>query len=270
MPQTWLAHPLTRGLLLDDPQTTCLRRKIIQKKKFLRLLYEEWYASLAAALPRGPEPVLELGSGAGFLKEFLPGLITSEIFWLPGLHLVLDGQELPLASGSLRGIVMTNVLHHLPRPRRFFAEASRCLRPGGVVVMIEPWVTAWASLIYGRLHQEPFWPAARTWEFPPQGPLSGANAALPWIIFARDRAILAREFPQLHLRKIELGLPFRYLLSGGMTRLSLAPAWSFGFWRRLERLLKPHLPRLAMFAQVELVKMPTASEAAGLRGEHGG
>jgi len=270
MQQTWMAHPLTSGLSLDDPQTTCLRRQVIQKKKFLRFIYEEWYASIAAALPEGPEPVLELGSGAGFLKEFLPGLVTSEIFWLPGVEIVLDGQDLPITSGSLRGIVMTNVLHHLPRVRRFFAEASRCLRPGGVVVMMEPWVTAWSRLVYGKLHHEPFWPEATPWEFPSQGPLSGANAALPWIIFARDRTIFAQEFPQLRLRKIDLGLSFRYILSGGMSRLSLAPAWSFDFWRRLERLLQPFMPWLAMFARVELVKMPAATEPASLRGEQVG
>jgi SAM-dependent methyltransferase len=266
MQQTWLVHPLTSGLLVDDPETTQLRRQIIREKKFLRLIYEEWYGSMVAALPGGPEPVLELGAGAGFLQELLPGLITSEVFWLPGVRLVLDGQELPLASGSLRGIVMTNVLHHLPRVRRFFAEASRCLKPGGVLVMMEPWVTAWSRLIYDRLHPEPFWPAASTWEFPSQGPLSGANAALPWIIFARDREVLAREFPRLRLRKIELGMPFRYLLSGGMSRLRLAPALSFTFWRRLEKLLQPLMPRLAMFAQIELVKTAAAPEPAGRRG----
>ena len=184
--------------------------------------------------------------------------------------MVLDGQELPLASEALRDIVMINVLHHLPRPRRFFAEACRCLRPGGVVVMIEPWVTPWSRLIYGRLHHEPFCPEATAWEFPPRGPLSGANAALPWIIFARDLGIWAQEFPQLRLRMIELGLPFRYLLSGGMSRLSLSPVWSFGFWRRLERLLQQHMPRLAMFAQMELVKITAAPESASLRGEKGG
>jgi SAM-dependent methyltransferase len=270
MQHTWLAHPLTRGLLLDDPQTTYLRRQIIRKKKFLRLIYEEWYASILAALPDGPEPVLELGSGAGFFKEFLPDLITSEIFWLPGMKMVLDGQELPLASGVLRGLVMINVLHHLSRPRCFFAEAARCLKPNGVLVMFEPWVTAWSRLIYGKLHHEPFWPGAATWEFPSQGPLSGANAALPWIIFARDRAIFAQEFPQLQVRKLDLSLPLRYLLSGGMSGLRLSPAWSFHFWRRLEGLLQPYMSRLAMFARIEVVKISAAPEPAGLIGEKSG
>ncbi|MBL8798939.1 MAG: class I SAM-dependent methyltransferase, partial [Planctomycetia bacterium] len=126
----WLAHPLTRGLDIDDPATTQLRRDIIREKTFLRRIYDEWYAALAASLPTGAGAVLELGSGAGFLDEYISGLITSEVFPCPGCELVLDASDLPFDAGSLRGIVMTDVLHHLPQPRRFFAEAARCVRPG--------------------------------------------------------------------------------------------------------------------------------------------
>ena len=37
----WLEHPLTRGLPLDSPETTRLRRTVIATKPFLRQLYEE-------------------------------------------------------------------------------------------------------------------------------------------------------------------------------------------------------------------------------------
>ena len=77
-----------------------------------------------------------------------------------GVDIVLDGLMLPLAGGVLRGIVMVDVLHHIPQPRRFFTEAARCVRPGGVIAMVEPWVTAWSKLIYGKLHHEPFRPEA--------------------------------------------------------------------------------------------------------------
>jgi SAM-dependent methyltransferase len=250
----WLAHPRTRGLDLDDPRTTDLRRAIIQEKGFLRRIYQEWYATLAAALPAGQEPVLELGSGAGFLSEVIPGLITSEVFACSGVNLVLDGQQLPIADGALRAIVMTNVLHHLPQPRRFFAEAARCVRPGGVVAMIEPWVTPWSRLVYTRLHHEPFCPEAPEWEFPAGGPLSGANGALAWIIFERDRLRFAREFPEWQIRAIALGMPLRYLLSGGIATRGLLPGWSFRPARWVEQALRPWTQQLAMFAAVTLVR----------------
>src|SRR6476646_7772836 len=121
----WLAHPLTRGLDIDDPRTTHLRRQILAEKRFLHRIYEEWYTSLAASLPAGEGAVLELGAGAGFLSDYVPGLVRSEVFLVPGVDVVLDGQDLPFPAGALRGIVMPHVLHHLPHPLRFFAEAAR-------------------------------------------------------------------------------------------------------------------------------------------------
>ena len=119
-----LAHPQARGRDMDDPRTTALRRQIVRDKPFLRAIYEEWYRAIVSALPPGDEPVLEIGSGGGFLSDFVPGLITSEVFPCPGVQRVIDAQELPFEDGALRGIVMTNVLHHVPRVRRFFAEAG--------------------------------------------------------------------------------------------------------------------------------------------------
>jgi len=71
-------------------------------------------------MPMGIEPVLELGAGAGFMREFIPNLITSEAFYYPEIDLVLDGQYLPIKDAGLRAIVMTNVLHHIPCAHSFF------------------------------------------------------------------------------------------------------------------------------------------------------
>lgn len=251
-----LEHPLTRGLDIDDPRTTWLRRRIVREKRFLRRIYEEWYRALATSLPPGPGAVLELGSGAGFLADFVPGLIRSEVFYTSGIDAVLDGLALPFADGSLRGIVMTNVLHHLTRPLRFFEEASRCVRPGGVVAMVEPWVSPWSRLVYTRLHHEPFHPESREWEIQGGGPLSGANGALPWILFVRDRKRFEREAPGWRIRSIEPIMPFRYLVSGGISLRSLVPAANFPLWRGLERVLHPFRDRLAMFAHVVLERSP--------------
>jgi SAM-dependent methyltransferase len=243
-----LSHPLTRDLDLDDPATTDLRRAILEEKPFLKQIYNEWYGLMAAHLPKGPGGVLELGSGAGFLKEFVSGLITSEVFPSSGVRIILDGQAMPFANGSLRGIAMTNVLHHVPSAHAFFQDASRCLRSGGRIIAIEPWVSTWSRLVYTKLHHEPFDPESRDWKFSGEGPLSAANGALPWIIFERDRERFEREFPDLRIEAIKAFMPFRYLICGGISMRNLMPASTFGLWRSIEGCFNPR--RWAMFALI--------------------
>lgn len=250
-----LAHPLTAGLDLDDPATTELRKQIISSKPLLRAIYDEWYGMLASEVPNTGGSVLEIGSGAGYCERFIRGLITSEIFFCSNVRLVADAGRLPIRSDSLRAIVFTNVMHHMPDVRRFLAEASRCLRKGGKILMVEPWVTPWSRFIYTRLHHEPFSPDAASWSFPYTGPVSGANAALPWIVFARDRSRFESDFPEFEISRVRPFLPFRYLLSGGIGMRSLAPAFADSILSRVERLLEPLLPSLGMFAFVSVRKL---------------
>jgi SAM-dependent methyltransferase len=247
-----LAHPATRGLHLDDPQTTEQRREIIQSNRFLWRIYDEWYRSIAARVPEGPGRVFEVGSGAGFLGDYVPDLIASEAFLCSGIQLVLDARKLPFASGSLKAIAMVDVLHHVPDLRDFLREAQRCLRPGGSVVMIEPWVSTWSRVIYTHLHHEPFDPAAKEWSFPDAGPLSGANGALPWIIFERDRAAFESEFGNLEIREVRPFMPFRYLVSGGVSMRQLMPEAAFPLWRTFESWLGAWPGRWSMFALIHL------------------
>jgi len=250
----WLVHPLTRGLSVDDPRATSLRRCIIREKTFLRQLYSEWYEQIVGALPSGEGSILELGSGAGFLSEHLPELITSEVFYCDGIRIVLDGQRLPFADSSFRAIVMVDVFHHLPAVRLFLQDAARCTRTDGKIIMIEPWVTPWSQWVYRYLHHEPFVPEATHWEFATSGPLSGANGALPWIVFSRDRVQFLKEFPEWRIEAIRLTMPFAYLISGGVSLRSFVPGMFYGLIRSVESLLTPYLPKIAMFAQITLQK----------------
>ncbi|MGB7156528.1 MAG: methyltransferase domain-containing protein [Tepidisphaeraceae bacterium] len=247
-----LAEPMTRGMDIDDPKTTALRQQIVKRKGFLNRIYHEWYELIVTSLPSDDGPVLELGSGCGFLGEVISGLITSDIMHCPHVRVVLDGMQLPFADASLRGIVMTDVLHHLSDQRRFFTEAARCVRPGGVIAMIEPWATPWSRIIHALLQEEPFEPRSTEWGFPPKGPLSGANGALPWILFHRDIEQFRREFPQWRVEVVRPFMPFRYIMSGGVTARSFMPKVTFGAWKRLESLLDPWRNQLAIFCHVAL------------------
>ncbi len=248
-----LAHPLTRGLSLDDPRTTALRRRIIQEKGFLRRLYEEWYAMLIAELPDEPGPVLEVGSGAGFFQHAYPSALRSEVFVVPEIDVVFDAQRMPVAQDSLRAIVMVDVLHHIPDPRRFFLEAARCVRIGGRVLLIEPWHTPWSSLVYRNLHHEPFEPAAG-WTLERGGPLSMSNQALPWIMLERDRDRFHREHGAWRLLTVRPFMPFTYLVSGGVGMRSLIPGFTFPLVRAIERLVPVIERKMGMFAFIVLEK----------------
>jgi SAM-dependent methyltransferase len=243
-----LAHPLTKSLSVDDPRTTEIRHEIIQGKPFLKAIYQDWYNLIIQGLYKS-DNVLEIGSGAGFLKDYLPKLVTSEIMEVSNIDLVADATQLPFPDQSLDAIVMTDVLHHIPNPKSFFSEAARCLHGGGKILMVEPWPTLWSELIYSKLHSEPF-NKKGDWTIPATGPLSGANGALPWILFQRDHAEFQRLFPQLKITKLQLMMPFSYLISGGVSMRLSAPGFLYAFTRYIESKLKQK--RWAMFAYIEI------------------
>lgn len=233
---------------------------VIRAKAFLKRLYGEFYAEIRSALPQDVGgPVVEIGSGAGFLKQHVPGAITGDIMPNDLIDVRLDGQRLPFRDHTLKSIVMQNVFHHLPSPGLFLKEASRCLRPGGAVAMIEPWITPWSLAVYRLFHHERTDPRQVVWEFISTGPMSGANQALPWIVFHRDRVRFEESFPGLGIEKITLHTPFCYLLSGGVGHAQMVPGNWFAALRRFENALKPLMPGIAMFATVVLKRRGGAS-----------
>ena len=255
----WLAHPLTHNIDIDAPQTTHLRRQIIQQKAPLHAIYDEWYLAISSRLPKKDGRILELGSGAGFMSKYIPSLITSEVFSCPDITAVLDGTCLPFQDHSISAIVMTDVLHHIPNTSLFFEEASRCIKVGGAIIMVEPWYTVWSKFIYTHFHHEPFLVNVSSWDIPKIGPLSGANGALPWIILNRDRLKFADEFPQWQINEIQLLGGLRYMFSGGVSMRLLLPEVVFGLLKKMDW-WQAMLPYTAMFALIVINKVETSGQ----------
>lgn len=215
-----LAEPLARRIDPDDAIAPAVHRILIRQKPLLRDVYDSWYQTLAQQFGAA-HPVVEIGGGAGHLSAYLPGLISSDIRFAPAADILLDAHRLPFRDRSLAGIVMTNVLHHLPSASAFLRDAERVIRRGGALAMIEPWVSPWSSWVFRTLHHEPFDPDAETWEFDTTGPMSGANGALPWILFQRDAARFQSVYPNWSIETVRPGWPLAYLLSGGVSMRSV-------------------------------------------------
>lgn len=249
-----LAHPLTRTIDINDPLCTERRSIIIKNKGLLKKIYNDWYQNISKFLPSGEAPVIELGSGGGFMKDTIPELITTDVLSSHNIDIVMDGTIFPFSDNSLRSIVMTFVFHHIHDPLKFFAESTRCVQSGGRIIMLEPWVTPWSRFVYLWLHHEPFYPNAEDWQFVTNGPLSGANGALPWIVFKRDRSLFHCKYPEWDIITIKLTGVFCYLLSGGVSMRSLMPGYMYKLCHAVEKLAEPWKDKLSLFAFIVLEK----------------
>jgi SAM-dependent methyltransferase len=241
---------------LDDSENIYILRKIIQRKIFLRNIYLSFYAKFSSILStlKIEGEVIELGSGAGFIKKKLPHVTTSDVIAYEGVDRVFSALDIPFADNSVSAFLMIDVLHHIKDSRLFFQEIQRCLKTGGKVVMIEPANTIWSSFIYTRFHHEPF-DVNGSWGFEEGGPLSGANMAIPYIIFHRDVKQFIYEYPRLKICSITFHTPFRYLISGGLSFRQLLPSFTYPLIVFVEFILTPLNKFLGMFVTIELEKI---------------
>lgn len=219
----------------------------------LRVLYADWYGRVAAALPsRDLGAFVELGSGPGLARDFIPGLLLSDVVKAPWHDQEISAQHLPFADGTVGALVLFDVLHHLVDPAAFFTEAERVLARGGRVVLCEPYLSPLSYPVYRFLHEEPvhlrvdplaqrsrgrggrgdderFGGAQDT-----QDPFD-SNQAIPTLLFARPagRAAFAARFPCLAVVSVDRLAGPSYAASGGFGHSPLLPA---PLWRALFRL----------------------------------
>jgi SAM-dependent methyltransferase len=238
---------------IDSPERTLYHKEILLKKKFMYRLYLEWYQffkTIIDNLPSGKK--VEIGSGGGFLKDIIPEVITSDIIPLSTNDMTLSALDMPFPDGELSAIVMIDTFHHLPDCEKFLNEAERVLVSGGKILMVEPANSCWGRFIYQNFHHEPFNPNG-DWTFPSSGPLSGANGALPWIIFKRDRELFENRFSNLKIIRMKNHTPLRYLISGGFTLKQLLPDFMYVPVKLFEKLLSP-IQAFSMFTTIVIEK----------------
>lgn len=242
----------TKHFELDSIERTIAHGKVIQNKRFLKLIYTEWYNKIKLLSKyNSTGKFVELGSGAGFIKDVMPNIITSDVLCIPKVDKVIFANSIPFKDNSLDSLILIDVLHHLHNVRSFFHEANRTLKKDGLIVMSEPWNSLWSRFIYQNFHHEPFEPNG-SWEIDGERPLSAANGALAWIIFERDRLKFESEFPNLSIELIKLHTPLRYLLSGGVSMKQLVPNFSFSFFTKIDEAFASKL--FSMFAYIVIRK----------------
>lgn len=243
-----------RRVLPSDPADAI--RDAVLADPYLRDAYSEMYSALARLLPDGvPGAVVEIGAGSGVAREWIPGIVCTDIVAADGLDCVADATRLPFRDGSVRALVLKDAWHHIPDLPAFLDESMRCLAPGGAVLVCDPYWGPMASFIYRFLHPEPFDRRQADWRFDAEDEWD-SNQALLWIALRRDRPRLARRWPGFRVEEHGALLGPSYALSGGVFGRTPVPStWLSAVWRR-ERHAGRWLDPLRLEYVVRLVKRP--------------
>lgn len=241
-------------------------REIWRRKPALRAVYGDIYRRIGVY--RRPGRTLEIGGGSGNLKDFTPDVVSTDILPVPWLDAVCDAQRLPFAEGSFANIILVDVLHHLERPVRFFAEAERVLEPDGRLIFCEPAITPLGGLVYRFFHHEPVDmradPLADGPITPGRNPYD-SNQAIPTLLTGRYRAALAEKVPNLVLAALERFSFAAYLLSGGFRSWSLLPRFAANPMLRLEWALRRAFGPLAALRLLAVYAKRSAPNLAAAR-----
>jgi hypothetical protein len=132
---------------------------------------------------------------------------------------------------------MLDVLHHLPQPLNFIDEAARVLAPGGVVAMIEPWISPASYLMYRYFHHEDCTLRIDIKQpFRSTGKMAfDGNATIPYNLVRHYRK-QPSQMP-LHLVRVEPFLALPYLATLGFKRSLPVPSGLINAASSIEKVL---------------------------------
>lgn len=212
-----------------------------KQKPILKSLYGDFYRRIATQLSNLPDSnIVELGSGLGNIREFIPNCIRTDLFPNPWIDQIENAYQLSFADESISDLILTDVFHHLKYPGTALKEFSRVLRKGGRVIMLEPCISALGLLVYGAFHEEPIAVTKRIeWEAP-------AGWAAEHIDYYAAQGNASRVFLGKSFRhqlrnwqtiKTQRLSAIAYAASGGFSKLQLYPTSALPLIRSLEKIL---------------------------------
>jgi SAM-dependent methyltransferase len=229
------------------------------KKPLLRTIYREFHTAIAAQLSGLVDPlVVELGSGIGNIKEVIPGCLRTDLFPNPWIDQVENAYALSFADGTISDLILFDVFHHLRYPGTALREFERVLRPGGRVLVFDPFISLMGWLVFGLLHPEPVgWPNDIYWNAPEgwsaqASDYYAAQGNATRIFFGRLAPSLLKNWTVISRQRFAA---FSYVASGGYSGPQLYPESAYPFMRSVDQLFNLLPPIFATRTLVVVEKL---------------
>ena len=197
---------------------------------------------------------IEVGSGAGFSKDF----IKNKNFKLTDIgeddHLDfknIDAQSTGFESESFDYVIASNMIHHIPFPIKFFKEMNRIIKKGGKLIIFESYCSLVFQLATIIMKHEGFDFTLDVWdEKNPKSDEKNAwhgNIAVPHLIFD-DKAKFEKNLGKYFKIEYEkLTECFIFLNSGGVTsKTKCIPLNNFflNLLNKIDRILVKLFPKI--------------------------
>ena len=122
-------------------------------RRFLDLQAGSIWRDLSRLLPRCQGVVLDVGCGAQPYRALVhPDAVYQAIDYSGALEhfgyrapdtTYFQGYRWPISDASVDAVLSTETLEHVPEPLSFLAEALRCLKPGGSILLTVPFAARW-------------------------------------------------------------------------------------------------------------------------------
>jgi SAM-dependent methyltransferase len=211
------------------------------QKPILKILYGDFYRLIAAQLSNLPDAkIVELGSGLGNIREFIPNCLRTDLFPNPWIDQIENAYHLSFPDESVSDLILTDVFHHLKYPGTALKECSRVLRKGGRVILLEPCMSALGLLVYGALHDEPIavtkeiaWEAPEGWS-PEQIDYYAAQGNASRVFLGKKFRHNLGDWRTIKTQRLSA---IAYAASGGFSKPQLYPTPALPVIRKLEKVL---------------------------------
>ena len=241
----YLVDHRLKGIDVNSNKLLEVHNISLQEKPIMRNVFKRFYTvcrSLDEKYFTGQGKRIEIGSGVSFIKELYPDIVTSDIKESQNIDNVLDVHNMNICNSSLRAVYGINCFHHFHTPDLFFRELQRVLEKGGGCILIEPHYGLLANYFYRNLHEsEHFNKEQNGWD-ESDTVLPGANQALSYVIFKRDKSIFLNRYNNLQIVYHKpLSNYIQYFMSGGLNFRQLSPSYTLPLLKTFEIVLLPFI-----------------------------